>query len=42
MARRRKRMRVTIKRTNGTRTSYAKTRTKMRKIARLNKKARYD
>ena len=42
MMARRKRMRVTIKRTNGTRTSYAKTRTKMRKIARLHKKARYD
>jgi len=38
----RRRVKVTIKRTNGTRTTYAKTKTKMRKLARLNKKARYD
>lgn len=37
----RRRVKVTIKRTNGTRTSHAKTKTKMRKLARLAKSSRY-
>ncbi len=40
MARRRRY--VVIRRTNGTRTNYAKTKTKIRKLARLNKMSRYE